>query len=203
MQTGCFIMDPHEEYIAVIRERLEPKRYQHSRNVAKAAVKLAEQNGVDPGKAYICGVLHDVEKNASREEQKKYMLQLGEPLPDYVLENPKLWHAPAGAAYVRDELGIVDAEMIRAIKYHTTGRPNMSMLEKVIYVADFISDERDYPGVEDVRETAYRNIDEAILIGTRFTLTMLLKRYHVINYDTIALYNEVAAEIGDRMEDSK
>lgn len=79
----------------------------------------------------------------------------------------------------------------------------MSMLEKVIYVADFISDERDYPGVEDVRETAYRNIDEAILIGTRFTLTMLLKRYHVINYDTIALYNEVAAEIGDRMEDSK
>ena len=196
-------MDPHEEYIAVIRERLEPKRYQHSRNVAKAAVKLAEQNGVDPGKAYICGLLHDVEKNASREEQKKYMLQLGEPLPDYVLENPKLWHAPAGAADVRDDLGIVDAEMIRAIKYHTTGRPNMSMLEKVIYVADFISDERDYPGVEDVRETAYRNIDEAILIGTRFTLTMLLKRYHVINYDTIALYNEVAAEIGDRMEDSK
>ena len=145
-------------------------RYQHSRNVAKAALKLAERNGADLEKAYVCGLLHDVEKNAPKEEQKRYMKQLGETLPQYVFDNPKLWHAPAGAAYVRDELGIVDEEMIHAIKYHTTGRPGMTVLERIIYVADFISDERDYPGVEKVRETAYRNLDEAILIGSQFTL---------------------------------
>ena len=131
------------------------------------------------------------------------MKQLGETLPQYVFDNPKLWHAPAGAAYVRDELGIVDEEMIHAIKYHTTGRPGMTVLERIIYVADFISDERDYPGVEKVRETAYRNLDEAILIGSQFTLVSLLKSWCVINYDTIAMYNEVAEELGSRMEGHK
>lgn len=130
------------------------------------------------------------------------MTQLGDDLPDHVIQNRKLWHAPAGAAFVRDELGILDADMIRAIKYHTTGRPNMSPLEKVLYVADYVSIERDYPGVERVREAAYRNLDEAILIGGRFTLISLLERYRVVNYDTFAMYNEVAAELGAAFEES-
>lgn len=199
LPTGAY-MDKKEEYIAVIKKKLKPQRFQHSLNVADAALKLAELNGADLEKAYICGLLHDCEKNAPLEEQKKYMLQLGDELPEHVLKNPKLWHAPAGACFIRDELGIVDEDMIRAIKYHTTGRPGMTMLEKVIYVADFISAERDYPGVEHVRETAYKNIDEAILIGSQFTLISLLERWREINYDTIAMYNEVAHEVGDQME---
>ncbi|MGN0445502.1 MAG: bis(5'-nucleosyl)-tetraphosphatase (symmetrical) YqeK [Acutalibacteraceae bacterium] len=202
LPTGPY-MDREDEFLAVIQEKESPGRYQHSRNVAKAALKLAERNGADLEKAYVCGLLHDVEKNAPKEEQKRYMKQLGETLPQYVFDNPKLWHAPAGAAYVRDELGIVDEEMIHAIKYHTTGRPGMTVLERIIYVADFISDERDYPGVEKVRETAYRNLDEAILIGSQFTLVSLLKSWCVINYDTIAMYNEVAEELGSRMEGHK
>ncbi|MBQ9066062.1 MAG: bis(5'-nucleosyl)-tetraphosphatase (symmetrical) YqeK [Clostridia bacterium] len=194
------MIERKEEFLAILREKLQDARFQHSRNVADSAVILAEQNGADTEKAYICGLLHDIEKNAPPEEQKRYMLQLGDDLPKHVLENPKLWHAPAGAAFVRDELGITDPEMVRAIKYHTTGRPGMTMLEKVIYVADFISAERDYPGVERVRETAYRNIDEAILVGSQFTLMTLLERWREINYDTIAMYNEMAAEVGDQME---
>lgn len=202
LPTGPY-MDREDEFLAVIQEKESPSRYQHSRNVAKAALKLAERNGADLEKAYVCGLLHDVEKNAPKEEQKRYMKQLGETLPQYVFDNPKLWHAPAGAAYVRDELGIVDEEMIHAIKYHTTGRPDMTVLERIIYVADFISDEREYPGVEKVRETAYRNLDEAILIGSQFTLVSLLQSWRVINYDTIAMYNEVAEELGSRMEGHK
>ena len=194
------MIERKEEFLAILREKLQDARFQHSRNVADSAVILAEQNGADTEKAYICGLLHDIEKNAPPEEQKRYMLQLGDDLPKHVLENPKLWHAPAGAAFVRDELGITDPEMVRAIKYHTTGRPGMTMLEKVIYVADFVSAERDYPGVERVRETAYRNIDEAILVGSQFTLMTLLERWREINYDTIAMYNEMAAEVGDHME---
>lgn len=78
----------------------------------------------------------------------------------------------------------------------------MSPLEKVLYVADYVSIERDYPGVERVREAAYRNLDEAILIGGRFTLISLLERYRVVNYDTFAMYNEVAAELGAAFEES-
>ncbi len=200
-------MERKEQFVKLLEERLVPQRYQHSLNVADSAVTLAEiHNERDPEhpvsleKAYICGLLHDIEKNAPKEEQQKYMLQLGEDLPKNVLENPKLWHAPAGAAYIRDELGIVDEEMIHAIKYHTTGKERMTTLEKIIYVADFISAERDYPGVEKVRETAYRSLDEAILVGSQFTLISLLERWREINHDTIAMYNEAARAVGDKME---
>lgn len=168
--------------------------------MADCAKELAELNGVDTGKAYLCGLLHDIEKNRPWDEQERYMEQLGDALPDHVIQNKKLWHAPAGAAFMRDELGILDADMIRAIKYHTTGRPNMSPLEKVLYVADYVSIERDYPGVERVREAAYRNLDEAILIGGRFTLISLLERYRKVNYDTFAMYNEVAELMGEQFE---
>lgn len=190
-----------EEYKELLKNRVDERRYAHSLNVADAAKELAELNGVDTGKAYLCGLLHDIEKNRPWDEQERYMTQLGDDLPDHVIQNRKLWHAPAGAAYVRDELGILDADMIRAIKYHTTGRPNMSPLEKVLYVADYVSIERDYPGVERVRDAAYRSLDEAILIGGRFTLISLLERYRVVNYDTFAMYNEAAKEYGAAYEE--
>lgn len=191
-----------EEFKAILKNQVDARRYQHSLNVADCAKELAELNGVDTGKAYLCGLLHDIEKNRPLEEQERYMHQLGDLLPDHVLQNPKLWHAPAGAAFIRDELGILDADMIRAIKYHTTGRPHMSPLEKVLYVADYVSIERDYPGVETVREAAYRNLDEAILIGGRYTLISLLERYRKVNYDTFAMYNEVAELMGAQFEEA-
>lgn len=191
-----------EEFKEILKNQVDARRYQHSLNVADCAKELAEINGVDTGKAYLCGLLHDIEKNRPWDEQERYMNQLGDQLPDHVLQNPKLWHAPAGAAFLRDELGILDADMIRAIKYHTTGRPHMSPLEKVLYVADYVSIERDYPGVETVREAAYRNLDEAILIGGRYTLISLLERYRKVNYDTFAMYNEVAELMGARFEEA-
>lgn len=191
-------MEHKDEYIAILEKKLKPERFQHSLNVADSAVMLAELNGGDTEKAYICGLLHDVEKNSPFEEQQKYMMQLGEPLPEAVLLNKKLWHAPAGACFIRDELGIVDEDMVHAIKYHTTGKAGMSLLEKTIYVADFISAERDYEGVEDVRRTAYEDLDEAILIGAQFTLISLLERYRKINNDTLAMYNEMAGKFEEK-----
>ena len=121
------------------------------------------------------------------------MNSLGEELPKVVKDNFKLWHAPAGAAFVRDELGIKDPEMISAIKYHTTAKAGMTMLEKIIYIADYISDERDYPGVDEMRKKAFEDINEAILTGTRFTLNELLAHDRIINQDTIDAYNEMCA----------
>ena len=184
------MIERKDEFIALMKEKLQERRFLHSLNVADAAVKLAEKYGEDTERAYICGLLHDIEKNSPDEEQKEYMLRFPD-IPEVVIKTPKLWHAPAGAAFVRDELGIDDEEMVSAIRYHTTAKANMTMLEKIIYIADFISDERDYPGVDEVREAAFSDIDEAVLIGTRFTLEDLLRQDRVINQDTIDAYNEV------------
>lgn len=186
-----FTEEQIEAYRRLAEEKENEKRYRHSLGVADAAVKLAGIYGEDPVKAYVCGLLHDIEKNAPIEEQRKYMLLLGDPLPREVLENRKLWHAPAGAAFVREELGIVDEGMINAIKYHTTGREGMTMMEKIIYTADFISVERHFDGVEEIREKAFRNIDEAIYSSAVFTLRKIIDLGQRINYDTMAMYNEM------------
>lgn len=184
------MIERKEEFIKIMSEKLQEKRFKHSMNVAEAAKALAERYGEDTERAYVCGLLHDIEKNAPDEEQMKYLLRFPD-IPEVVVKTPKLWHAAAGAAFVRDELGIDDSEMISAIKYHTTAKADMTMLEKIIYIADFISDERDYPGVDEVREAAFDDINKAILIGTRFTLEDLLRQGRVINQDTIDAYNEV------------
>ena len=187
------MLERKDEFIAIMKEKLKEKRFIHSLNVADAAKKLAERYGADTEKAYICGLLHDIEKNAPEDEQERYMNSLGEELPKVVKDNFKLWHAPAGAAFVRDELGIKDPEMISAIKDHTTAKAGMTMLEKIIYIADYISDERDYPGVDEMRKKAFEDINEAILTGTRFTLNELLAHDRIINQDTIDAYNEMCA----------
>lgn len=184
------MIERKEEFIKIMSEKLQEKRFNHSLNVAKAAKALAERYGEDVERAYVCGLLHDIEKNSPDEEQQEYMFRFPD-IPEVVAKTPKLWHAAAGAAFVRDELGITDPEMISAIKYHTTAKAGMTMLEKIIYIADFISDERDYPGVDEVREAAFDDINKAILIGTRFTLEELLRQGRVINQDTIDAYNEV------------
>lgn len=183
------------EILELLQTKLKPNRYQHSLNVAEAARTLAELNGEDPDLAYVCGLLHDIEKNAPPEEQKKYMMQLGCTYPEAVLNNPKLWHAPAGAAYCRDELGILDEPVLSAIKYHTIGKANMSVLDKIIYTADLISKERNYPDVETVREAAYRNLDEGAFLGAQFTLQTLLQHKEPLNHDTLAMYNELAVAL--------
>lgn len=194
------MLERKDEFVQILESRLKPARLQHSLNVADSALALAKRYGADEEKAYICGLLHDICKNAPDEEQHKYMLQLGHELPEVVLQNVKLWHAPAGAAYIRDELGILDEDMISAIKYHTTAKANMTLLEKIIYIADYISAERSYDGVEEMREKAFRDIDEAIQEGTRFTIQELLAKNRVINQDTIDAYNETSKKLAEILE---
>ena len=108
-------------------------------------------------------------------------------------ESPKLWHAISGSAYVQVELGLDDQEIIDAIRYHTTGRAGMTLLDKVIFIADFISADRDYEGVDRMRKIAEKNLDEAVLEGMAFTIADLAQRKITIAPDTFAGYNELAA----------
>ncbi|WP_283607186.1 bis(5'-nucleosyl)-tetraphosphatase (symmetrical) YqeK [Faecalispora anaeroviscerum] len=187
-----------KQYEEIVRSRLSDKRFQHSRNVAKAAQELAVLNGENPQKARLAGILHDIMKEAPPEEQLKIMAASGIILTDVERSAPKLWHAMAGAAYLRDVLGFQDQEILDAVRYHTTGRANMSVLEKIVFVADFISDERDYEGVQELREAARRGLQEAVLAGLIFTIQDLSQNQKPIHPDSVAAYNEEIVSRGKK-----
>lgn len=184
----------HPDYKAIIKPFLSQKRYEHSLAVADAAKRLAKKYGADEKKAYTAGTLHDIMKDMPPEEQLKMMTRYDIVLTDVERSGQKLWHAMLGAAYAEHELYIEDQEILNAIRYHTTGRARMTLLEKVLFVADFISADRDYPGVENIRKAADQSLLEAMLCGMIYTIQDLTERRLAIHPDTIAAYNEAVLE---------
>lgn len=180
-----------EKIITLIRSKLSADRFNHSLNVADSAKELALSYGADADKAYTAGLLHDVMKNASEEEQLGVLSEAGIELMPVERENKKLWHAIAGAAFVKFVMGIDDRDIIRAVRYHTTGRSGMSLLERIVYLADYISADRNYNGVEDMRRLCKSDSDEAILYALTFGIPDLVSKGRVIHPDSIDLYNEV------------
>lgn len=186
----------YKEYKKLIKSRMGEKRYIHSVNVAKEAVRLAKKYGADAEKAEIAGILHDITKETPPEEQLQIMLSSDIILSELERTTPKLWHSISGSVYVNKELGITDEDILNAIHYHTTGRPGMSLLEKVIFVADFTGAERDYDGVDEMRKAADISLDAAILNGVAFSISDLAKRKMAIHPDTFNLYQEMLTNKG-------
>ncbi|MCM1363491.1 MAG: bis(5'-nucleosyl)-tetraphosphatase (symmetrical) YqeK [Faecalibacterium sp.] len=180
-----------DEFKALLSGRLKEKRYIHSLNVADSAVYLAEKYGGDRDKAYIAGLLHDVTKNEIPDNQLQMLTDNGIILSQTELNNPKLWHAMSGAVYAEKVLGITDKEILGAIRYHTTGKAGMTLLEKIVYIADYISAERDYEDVDVMRELADESLDKAALYALKFSLKSLSKKEKLIHTDSVEFYNEL------------
>ena len=179
-----------EEIKKILRKNLGEKRYLHCLNVAKKAVELAEKYGADTKKAEVAGLLHDITKEFSEKEHMDLMNKYGEKFSDVEKNVEKLWHAVSGYVFIKNELGITDPDILNAVRFHTTGRSSMSLLEKVIFIADFISEDRSYDGVEKIRESAKISLDNAIFEGTSFTINCLIKEGAKIDLGTIMAYNE-------------
>ena len=142
---------PEEELKALLRSRMNEHRFEHSLNVAKRAVFLAKKYGADPEKAEFAGLIHDICKGIPNEEQLAIIENAGIELDEDTLKSPALWHSIAGAVYSEHELSVTDNDVLNAIRYHTSGRGKMSILEKVVYMADLTSAERNYPDAEYTR----------------------------------------------------
>ncbi len=179
------------DYKEIIKSRMSKARYIHSVNVAKEAVRLAKKYGADPDKAETAGILHDITKETPPEEQLKIIEDNGIILNNVQRYSKKLWHSISGSAYVKQYLGIQDEDILNAIKYHTSGRANMSLLEKVIFIADFTGAERDYNGVEIMREKADRSLEEAMEYGLMFTIKDLAERRLPIDINALEAYNQI------------
>ncbi len=180
-----------EQYLKAIREKLSADRVYHSICVSEAAASLAQKYGCDAEKAECAGILHDIMKEAGEDEQRAVIAQSGIALCEVEEKTPKLLHAIAGAAYVRGILGVEDDEIIAAIRYHTTARAGMSLIEKILYLADFISRERDYDGAEVMRTAAKHGLEPAIFTGLAFSIRDLSIRGGAIHPDTFEAYNEM------------
>ncbi len=183
------------KYQKLIRARLNEKRYQHSLNVAQEARRLAVRYGEDVEKAYVAGLLHDVMKNLD-EVALLHIVSKADIIKESIeLYEPNLWHQIAGAYFVRDTLHITDPDIFNAIRYHTTGRESMSRLEKVIYLADLISADRNYHDVERVREIAYQSLDAGVFEGLRFTIKDVSAKGKPIPQCTFRAYNELSIQL--------
>ncbi len=180
-----------DDYKRVIRPLMGERRYNHCVNVSAEAVRLAEKYGADADKAAVAGILHDITKEMDFEKQLQIIDSGDIILTDVEKRTNKLWHAISGSVYIQKELGIDDKDIINAVRYHTTGRANMSLLEKVIFLADFTSAERDYPDVDVIRQKADISLEEGMLYGIQFTLERLLERQGLLSTDAIDAYNEI------------
>ncbi|MDL2273554.1 bis(5'-nucleosyl)-tetraphosphatase (symmetrical) YqeK [Oscillospiraceae bacterium OttesenSCG-928-G22] len=166
------------------------RRRAHVLGCAVAAKALAERYGYAPELAYLSGLLHDITKEFDRDGQLKLCKQYGI-IPSPVEEREwKLLHAKTGAAVAADVFG-APADVVQAIRYHTTGRSGMTLPEKILYLADYIEETRNFPGVEHVREVAFFDIDRALLRGFELTIREILDRGGLISVDTVDAYNDL------------
>jgi len=172
-----------------LKERLSKKRFNHCVNVAEECVYLAKLYGEDEDKAYLAGLLHDICKEEDNDIQHDMAEKSGLSVMQEELDSRPLWHSIAGAAYVRDEFGIMDADIINAIRFHTVGRSGMSRLEEIVYLADLVSADRDYKDVDKMRNLAHTDLNSAMLEGFRFSIESVLKKGGYIPKYTLEGYN--------------
>lgn len=178
-----------KEIIVSLRSRLLGDRFIHSLNVADMAKELALIYGENPDKAYLAGLVHDCTKNTLPEKQLEIIKSGGIELTPLEKNNQKLWHAISGSVFIKTEYGIDDESIISAVRYHTTGKADMSLLEKIVYTADFTSAERNYKGVEQIRALAREKIDKAVFEGAKFTVEKLGSMSADVHPDTVNAMN--------------
>lgn len=185
-----------EEIIKILKSNLSEERYSHSVGTSKMAKELALIYGENEEEAEIAGLVHDIQKELTKEEikeaLKKYNIE-----PDIIEKNnPGLLHAKLGAMFARNELGL-NEKIQNAIKYHTTGKINMNTFDKIIYIADKIEENRNYEGVEEFRNLAKKNIDQAMLKFLDYTIKKSISKERLLHPDTIDLRNELILERGN------
>ena len=146
-----------------IEKSQDEKRFEHTLGVAYTAAVLAMCHDENVEKAKIAGLLHDCAKCISDEKKIKLCQKAHMEITEVELRNPFLLHAKAGVCLARDKFGVQDEDILNAILYHTTGRPDMSRLEKIIYIADYMEPSRKQAeDLPDVRRLAFQDLDECM-----------------------------------------
>lgn len=173
-----------EELRSASYSMIKAKRIPHVGGTEAAAVALAERWGADVNHARRAAILHDCTKYLCMEEQLKLCARYGIVLDELEKQAVKLLHAKTGAAVARAIYGVPD-DIYRAIYWHTTGHADMTILEKIIYLADYMEPTRDFPGVEELRKRAECDLDSAVLLGFEMSIQEMKDRGMPIHHNTV------------------
>ncbi|MFX3674448.1 MAG: bis(5'-nucleosyl)-tetraphosphatase (symmetrical) YqeK [Paenisporosarcina sp.] len=184
-----------DKYLATVRERMPEPRYVHTLGVMETAIHLADHYGVSKVDAEVAAILHDIAKFSNPLWMKK-IIQNEKMNPILLEYHHELWHAPVGAYVVRNELGITNENILNAIRFHTTGRANMSPLEKILYVADMIEPNRRFPNVDLLREHATEGLDGIMEACIIHSIKFLIQKKQPVFPDSIHCYNDLVNKKG-------
>lgn len=172
-----------------LKEYLSEERYRHTLSVRDEALKLGKVYKCDLKKLEIATLLHDIGKSKKVDK----LLPLSNDFSIMIKERLKyennIFHSIASAFIAKEKYNIEDEDIINAILYHTTGRSNMSLIEKIVYLADYIEPNRKHQGVEKARSLAYKNLDEAILYALNKTIIYLIEKNEIIDTKAIEARN--------------
>jgi len=182
-----------------LKARLTPRHFEHSLGTAQTAADMAHAYGLDEEKAYLAGLLHDYAKAMSGAELLAAAAGYGIEANPVEIEVPYLLHSELGACMVKEELGIVDREILDAIKYHTIGSCSMTGFDKIIYIADMIEPGRPYPGLDRLRHMALEGLDEVFREAYAHSLSYLIRARKLIHPVTIEVWNRLVAQEHGRL----
>ena len=177
-----------EQYL---NKHIDGHRLLHSQKTADEAAKLAVRYGADKNKAYIAGLLHDVAKGVCKHGLQNSAGRYNVNVDPVERDNPELLHGKIGAAMVCADLGIDDEDILSAIRWHTTGRAGMSLLEKIVYLADLIEPGRCFEGIEQIRELAYLNINEAMLYSLQQIMEFVKCKGFSLHPSSVEAYEDI------------
>lgn len=170
-----------------MKDNLKESRFIHSLGVEAMAVKLAGIYGCDVEKARFAGRYHDIAKCFDSERMDSYINKYD--LDKELLGNPALAHSKVGAAILEHEFGVTDKDILDSVRYHTTARKDMSLLEQITYVADVVEDNRTYPDLKYYQDLAASDIDQCTLEILEYTISDLTEKWRRIDKDTLGAYD--------------
>lgn len=181
------MMIKYEELYNDVKSKLSEKRFKHSEGVVKRAIEYAKIYNVDTEVAKIVAIAHDIAKELTNEEINNYIEKYNIKLDEIEKKSKELIHAKIGANICKNEYNFTE-DMTNAIKYHTTGRENMSILEKIIYLADATEENRKYCSSNYV-EIVKKDINQGIIEICKWVINKLLENNELIHLDSIKCYN--------------
>ena len=172
-----------------LKRNLSYKRYTHSMKVGHIAEKLAKHYGYDEGKARLAGLIHDCGKEETYENLVGYAKKCGFPVDEQSYKIPEILHGPASVFICRTIFEIEDEDILSSIRYHVTGRENMTIMEKIIFIGDYIEPSRKFEGIETLRALAYENLDTAMLCALDLSILYLIEKKGLLHHDTVDARN--------------
>ena len=187
-----------DEAYTYVKGALTEKRYIHTLGVISVGKKLAAINGVSEEKVEMAALCHDIAKYVSKEDSMKLIEDNNIILSENEKNTPDLWHSIVGPIIAKKEIGIDDEDILSAIRWHTTGKENMTTLEKIIYIADMIEPSRVFDGVEDIRKAVIEDLDKGVIKGMEHTIKYLISKGVPIDINTVKARNYIVLHCNDR-----